>query len=128
MLFNDYLTDIQKTIGKVHETGVLLSSDITADLRTEHLGLLKGELAFLDGSILFFKEYLDLRYRIDKIMYSFHYQDIHAVLRFRYDNADHKPALGFRSHKHTPAGTHQTVVPELREVLEEILTVYLSGS
>jgi len=46
--------------------GLLVHSELTADMRTEQIGLLKGILTFFDGSTLFFKEYLDLRYSIDK--------------------------------------------------------------
>ncbi|WP_417911220.1 toxin-antitoxin system TumE family protein [Candidatus Electronema sp. PJ] len=53
-------------------------------------------------------------------MYSFHYQDMQSVLRFRYDNAAHKPALGFQNHKHTPEETIASSIPVLSSVLNEI--------
>ncbi|WP_245809291.1 toxin-antitoxin system TumE family protein [Desulfamplus magnetovallimortis] len=96
------------------------------DVRTEHIGLLKGVIGFLDGSTLFFKEYLDLRYRLDKKMYSFHYQDAQATLRFRYDNSDHKPALGFHDHKHTPDKIRSATIPNMQEVLDEITNTYFA--
>lgn len=73
---------------------------------------------------LTFKEYLDLRFHLDKKTYSFHYQDAQAQLRFRYDNAAHKPALGFHDHKHTPDETLPSTIPHLQDVLDEIVKIY----
>jgi hypothetical protein len=101
MLFSEYAADVQRHIAEFSQCGLLVTSELTADMRTEQIGLLKGILTFVDGSVLFFKEYLDFRTAIKKKMYSFHYQDAQAVLRFRYDNAAHKPDLGFQDHKHT---------------------------
>lgn len=126
MLLTEYLTDIHKTIAEDTQTGFIVSSDVISDVRTEHIGLLKGVIGFLDGSTLFFKEYLALRYRLDKTMYSFHYQDAQATLRFRYDNADHKPALGFHDHKHTPGEIRSATIPNLQDVLDEIVNTYLT--
>ena len=128
MLLTEYLTDINHTLAEYIQTGLIVSSDVISDVRTENIGLLKGVISFLDGSTLFFKEYLDLRYRIDKKMYSFHYQGAQETLRFRYDNADHKPALGFHDHKHTPLEIYSSTVPNLQEVLYEILNTYLTES
>ncbi|MGE0087770.1 MAG: hypothetical protein AB7S75_25445 [Desulfococcaceae bacterium] len=47
-------------------TGFILSSDMNSDFRGEKIGLIKGFVVFIDGSTLFFKEYVDLRYPIDK--------------------------------------------------------------
>ena len=124
MLLNEYLTDLNKIIADCAETGLIVSSDMMTDIRTEKIGFVKGTLVFLDGSALFFKEYLDLRFRLDKKTYSFHYQDAQAQLRFRYDNAAHKPALGFHDHKHTPEETLLSTVPHLQDVLAEIVKTY----
>ena len=126
MLLKDYLTDIQTSIAECTQTHLIVSSDLVTDFRTENIGLLRGVIEFLDGSTLFFKEYLDLRYSLDKKMYSFHYQDAQAILRFRYDNAEHKPALGFQDHKHTPEETLSSPTPNLQDVLDEIVNTYLT--
>jgi len=89
----DYLSDLTEIINEYSRTGLIASSEITSDFRSEKIGMVKGEIIFFDESALFFKEYLDLRYRIDKKSYSFHYQNLNAKLLFRYDNALHKPAL-----------------------------------
>lgn len=126
MSLKEYLTLIHNTIADYTQTGVIVSSEFVTDIRTDKIGLVKGRVGFLDGSNLFFKEYLDLRYRLDRTMYAFHYQDAHAILRFRYDNAKHKPELGFYEHKHTPEEILPSPIPSLQEVLDEIVEMYLT--
>ena len=126
MLLKDYLADLQAAIRDITQTGSILSSNVSVDIRTDQIGIIKGEIEFLDGSTLFFKEYLDLRYRLDKKMYSFHYQDVQAMLRFRYDNAAHRPALEFQDHKHTPDDIRSAEVPDLQHIVEEIINTYFT--
>ncbi|MCP4113658.1 MAG: hypothetical protein GY749_50390 [Desulfobacteraceae bacterium] len=87
--------------------------------------MIRGKITFFNDSGLFFKEYLDLRHSIDKQAYSFHYQDKDCNLLFRYDNASHKPALGFREHKHIGDKVLQSEIPNLKKILEEIISNYL---
>lgn len=126
MLLSEYLHEITETVSELAETGLILSSELTADFRTKKIGLIKGVLSFSDDSKLFFREYLDLRYRIEKETYSFHYQNKNDGLIFRYDNAAHKPPSGFTYHKHVGTKVVQAEIPNLREVLEEIINDYLT--
>jgi hypothetical protein len=122
----DYLSDLTEIINEYSRTGLIASSEITSDFRNQKIGLVKGEIIFLDESALFFKEYLDLRYRIDKKSYSFHYQDLNAKLLFRYDNALHKPALKFNEHKHIGDRIIFADIPNIADILEEIANNYLN--
>ena len=126
MLLSEYLHEITETVGEVTKTGLILSSGLTADFRTKKIGLIKGMLSFSDDSKLFFKEYVDLRYKIAKETYSFHYQDRDGGLIFRYDNADHKPSLGFTDHKHIEKMVIRAEIPNLREILEETINDHLT--
>ena len=62
---------------------------------------LKGKIVLVDGSVLHIKEYIDAKYKIERVSYAYQYQDRDGELIFRYDNAVHRPALGYRKHKHT---------------------------
>ena len=126
MLLSEYLHEITETVGELAETGLILSSELTADFRTKKIGLIKGVLSFSDDSKLFFREYLDLRYKTEKETYSFHYQNQDGVLIFRYDNAAHKPSSRFTDHKHVREQVVQAEIPNLREVLEEIINDHLT--
>jgi len=127
MLLSEYMREITETVGELTKTGLILSSGLTADFRTKKIGLIKGTLSFSDDSKFFFKEYVDLRYKINKEAYSFHYQDRDGGLIFRYDNADHKPSLGFTDHKHIGKQVVRSEIPNLREILEEIINDHLTA-
>ncbi len=126
MLLSEYLHEITERVGELTKTGLILSSGLTADFRAKKIGLIKGVLSFTDDSKLYFKEYVDLRYKIEKVTYSFHYQDQHGCLIFRYDNAGHKPSLGFSDHKHIEEQIVQAEIPNLGEVLVEIINDHLT--
>ncbi|MBF0413564.1 MAG: hypothetical protein HQK70_12760 [Desulfamplus sp.] len=127
MSLKDYLADMTEVINEYSQTGFVILSEIVSDFRTEKIGFVKGKIIFSDESVLFFREYLDLRYRIDKKSYSFHYQDLSSNLLFRYDNALHKPALGFNDHKHIGDKIIFTDIPNIKDVLVEIVIEYLSS-
>ncbi len=125
MLLSEYLRDLTAIAADLTETGLILSSELTSNFRTSKIGLVKGNMLFTDDSTLFFKEYLDLRYVIEKEMYAFHYQDENGRLLFRYDNASHRPSLDFTDHKHIGGQIIPSDPPDLRDVLEEIINEYL---
>lgn len=126
MFLTEYLSDLTKAIDEYSKTGLILFSDVMVDYRTEKIGIVKGTLVFLNESKLFFTEYLDLRYKINKLAYSFHYQDKDGNLIFRYDNASHKPKLDYEDHKHIGGRILQSEIPEMKNVLEEIISSLLT--
>jgi hypothetical protein len=125
MLLSDYQFNLQAIIQKYVAEGVILSFTFSVDTRSIYLGFIQGRLDFTDTSILFFKEYVDLQLSIDKLAYSFHYQDSATNLIFRYDNAKHKPDLGFSDHKHIKDKIISSSVPDLEKVILEITREYL---
>ena len=48
---------------------------------------MKAEIVLVDGSVLFVREYIDAKYKIEKVSYAYQYQDREGKLIFRYDNA-----------------------------------------
>lgn len=85
-------------------------------------GYLAGTVLFADDSTLHFSEYLDqVGDIIDKLMYTYHYQDQNNQLIFRYDNARHRPPLPTLEHKHLPTEVVETSAPTLDDVLAEIV-------
>lgn len=122
MLLTEYFARIVRDIEEYSKTNLIIDSDLHIDCRTEKIGIIKGTVTFLDNSCLFFTEYLDVKYKIEKLTYSFHYQQKDGTLIFRYDNAQHKPRLGFAAHKHLPSGEIiQFDIPELKDVFGEIM-------
>jgi hypothetical protein len=126
IFLKEYLSDLTHIINNYSKTGFIVSSEVVSDFRSEKIGFIRGKITFSDESVLFFKEYLDLRYYVDKKTYSFHYQDISTTFLFRYDNALHKPDLGFKEHKHIRDKIIQTDIPDIGDILEEIISEYLT--
>lgn len=98
------------------------SSDVNLEKRGELVGFIRGEVGFSNGSVLFFRELIDLRLPLKKVMYAYHYQQADGALVFRYDNtAHHKTVPTFPFHKHLHAGNVMpSDIPTLELVLREI--------
>lgn len=126
MLLSEYLSDIVRTIDEYSKTELIAHTDISSDIRTPKLGIIKGTITFIDDSKLYFTEYVDSRYKTQKLSYSFQYQNNQNELIFRYDNAAHKPQLPFAEHKHLRDGsTVKAEPPEFSEILREIIDLFL---
>lgn len=126
MLLSEYLSNIVRTIDEYSKTELIAHTDISSDIRTPKMGMIKGAITFIDDSKLYFTEYIDARYKIQKLSYSFQYQNNQNELIFRYDNAAHKPKLPFTEHKHLGNGsTVKAEPPEFAEILREIIDFFL---
>jgi hypothetical protein len=127
MLLTEYLEAFSKVIDEYSKTGLIFSSQVHVDIRAEHIGLIKGSITFIDESRLFVTEYLDVSYDIERLTYSYHYQNKEGRLVFRYDNAAHKPVLGFIHHKHSGDGVVESEVPDLDGVMLEAIHHFMGG-
>ncbi|MFN8388274.1 MAG: DUF6516 family protein [Anaerolineales bacterium] len=98
------------------------SPDVSLEKRGDVVGFIRGEVEFNDGSILFFRELIDLRLPLQKVMYAYHYQRANGSLAFRYDStAHHKHISTFPNHKHLPDGKIESSdIPVLEQVMREI--------
>ena len=99
------------------------SSSITLDQRSANIGLVRGEIYFLDGSVLHVREFVNTHSGLERYMYVFHYRRADGSQVFRYDNTDHYPELlTAPHHKHLAEGTppQPTTPPDLAVVLNEI--------
>ena len=98
------------------------SPDLNLEKRGEVVGFIRGQVELSDGSELFFRELIDLRLPLQKVMYAYHYQNADGMLVFRYDNtAHHKTLPTFPFHKHVQSGeVVPSEVPTLEQILREI--------
>lgn len=106
--------------------------DVVYEVRPENQGFVHGDLIFLDGSRLHFREYVDCDPVVERLTYSYNYMRADSTLIFRYDNTPHHFHLGlpsFPDHKHDLGGTQivQSSRPELADILEEIATFISAG-
>lgn len=54
MFLSEYLTQITKTIDEYAKSGMILSSEIESDIRSEKIGLIRGNFLFIGRAKLFF--------------------------------------------------------------------------
>lgn len=126
MLLSEYQANLAEIIGRYARTDLIVASELNADARTPKIGVIRGVITFFDGSQLFFNEYVDARYRLEKLTYAYHYQDADGSLIFRYDNAAHKPALLFPCHKHLSDGvTIESAAPDFVVLIDEAMERFI---
>jgi len=119
-LIEDYFRQVETLIANA---GIIHSSSITYDKRSTHVGLTRGDIYFLDGSLLHLREFVNVEHGIERYMYAYHYQRPDGTLAFRYDNTPHFPALPtFPHHKHEASEANVVAAspPDLQAVLTEI--------
>ncbi len=107
---------------------VVHSFDMTYDKRGSHEGFIRGEVYFVDGSMLHLREFVDVETAIDRLIYVYQYMNFARKLVFRYDNTGHHKKLNlptYPHHKHN--GSELNVLassaPDLMAVLREIETL-----
>ena len=119
--FPEYARSLEDALDKVVATGEAVLVSLQVDQRSAVRGFIAGSLQFHNGSILHFREFVDISQAEPKIMYAYHYQDADHNLIFRYDNAAHRPALPQPEHKHTQSDINVSPVPTLPGILDQIL-------
>jgi hypothetical protein len=118
-MIQTYFAQIKRIIDQYAATSFVLEARLNIDIRPGDQGYLTSTLTFADDSKLHVSEYLDQTGEsVDKLMYTYHYQDADNRLIFRYDNARHKPALASVEHKHLPTQIIAASAPTLDEVRE----------
>ena len=125
-VIKEYLAELNKFI---NEVPFQLLTNIQSENRGDAALYVKGEIVFIDGSALHFKEYFIAIPVLKRLAYSYHYQDAGKKLILRYDNADHYTEVETKPyHKHVG----NTVLPsknvEIKEVINEIISVFTKYS
>jgi len=120
----EYFDQIRKSI---ESASVVATYGITFDKRSTHEGFLRGEIYFVDGSILHVREYVDVQDQIERLTYVYQFMDSTQQFLFRYDNTGHHQKLGlptFPDHKHEnrEENVMTSAGPRLADVLDEIKT------
>jgi hypothetical protein len=117
-----YFNQVKAIVDPYAATSFVLDANVSFEMRPGGQGYLNGSIIFADGSTLYFREFLDaVKDTVDKLMYTYHYQDAGHQLIFRYDNARHRPPLRSLEHRHIPGQVTEAPAPTLEEVLAEIV-------
>lgn len=126
MLIETYFKQLQQAI---EARAIIQSFNISFDKRGTYEGFIRGEVYFVDGSILHLREFVDVEISRQRLMYVYHYSDAAKKLVFRYDDTGHHQELQlptFPHHKHT---NHEDNImassaPDLSQVFDEIETIF----
>ena len=85
---------------------VVQSSSITYDKRSAHEGFVRGEIYFVDASVLHLREFVDVETTTERLLYVYQYMDARKQLPFCYDNTGHHKQRNlptYPHHKHAAA-------------------------
>jgi hypothetical protein len=122
MSLSKYLKQFRQVVGKLESYGYAESVEIREEIRPNKQAIVKAKIVLIDRSVLHIKEYIDDRYKIQKVSYAYQYQDKSGTLIFRYDNAIHRPVLGFRQHKHIRDGLIiEAILPDVSDIIDEVI-------
>lgn len=119
MLIEEYFQEIEADIATCP---YVFESHVFKDKRSFYIGIIEGEIYFIDDSVLYFIEFVNVKEKTEKYKYSYHYQDKDGKLIFRYDMAPHHREIEtFPHHKHVNLKKFiKAFTPRLAEVLNEI--------
>ncbi len=112
---------LKKVQALLNASPLIIQPSISVEDRGE-VWFLRGNVDFIDGSSLHFRELFIGRGRKHKKTYTYHYQNREGKLIFRYDNSPHFPdLLNAPHHKHQADGSVlSSNLPDLEPVLREI--------
>lgn len=123
MLLHEYCSRVRSAIGNFENYGFAEYVNFREEIRAGKQVILDIEIRVINGSMLFIREYVDAKYRIERLRYAYQYHNKNGELIFRYDNAAHKPLPGFKEHKHLSDGKiiHSSP-PDIFDLLDEVIT------
>lgn len=96
--------------------------NVSADLRPGEQAVLKAEVLLVDATELYIRIFY-LGGKANKLLsYAYQYQQADGTLIFRYDNAKHKPNLGFECHRHQADGKIVAAdPPRIEDLVQEVI-------
>ncbi len=117
----------EKNIRKALKTADWYSTDIAVDYNFDiSLGVLfaDGKIVFYDETVLEFTESVTP----ERFRYRYHYMKADGMLIFRYDNVPHhREVPSFPDHKHYPDRIVESRIPDLNQVIEEVIDIILES-
>ena len=114
-MIQSYFTRVRN---KLKEISPLIKADtVTFEMVSADMGMLRGRVAFIDGSVLDFRELLST----SEHDYRFHWMDGSNKLIVRWDTAPHYKNLDiFPHHRHLSRGVSSSGEMDLVAVLDYI--------
>ena len=112
---------------------IVRTFSVTYDKRSTHEGFIRGEIIFVDNSLLHLREFIDVELGCDRLVYVYQYMGDGQQLIFRYDNTGHhrkRNLSTYPHHKHIGSedNVETSTGPDLAVVLDEIQTLVIISS
>lgn len=125
MRVETYFRQVSNTI---EACPIVHAFDVTYDKRSTYEGFIRGEIFFIDDSLLHIREFVDTESSPERLTYVYQYMSPTQDLIFRYDNTGHHRQLDLSTyphHKHEKCEERVVAssAPELPAVLTEIETL-----
>lgn len=118
----EYIDQFRKALERLLDFGLTESFDFKQEIRPGKQATINAEVILINETILYIRAYISAKYKISLLSYAFQYQSKDGKLIFRYDNATHKPPLGFEEHKHMENGDIiEASSPDPRDLVDEII-------
>ncbi len=118
-MIREHFVTIEKLI---RDDPLVISSEIHKTSTSPETAYIKGEILFMDGTVLAFFEHVRVAGIVLNITdYRYHYMTEENEMIFRYDNAPHHQEVDtFPHHKHLPSGLQRGDMPGFESVMDEI--------
>ncbi|HBQ97314.1 MAG TPA: hypothetical protein DD761_02120, partial [Cyanobacteria bacterium UBA11691] len=101
MSVNEYIDSVRGALQRLEDYGLVEAIAFNSEVRAGGQALLNIKITLIDKSQLYIREYVTTsasKHDLNRVSYAYQYQSEDTSLIFRYDNAQHKPALGFDEH------------------------------
>ncbi|MCX9013999.1 MAG: DUF6516 family protein [Candidatus Methanoperedens sp.] len=119
MRIRDYYSQIETII---KDSLIITHFSIDFDEIDVNVGYIKGKLELIDGSFLYFIEYVEIRDVPERIKYKYQWQKENGDLIARWDNVPHHKEIDtFPYHMHDADGVHPSEDVDLEAIIDRIM-------
>lgn len=126
MSLRDYLEQVRSGLQTFEDYGLSEQIDFFTEIRPGAQAVLQASVKLIDTSELYMRAYLLETGTVQQLSYAYQYQTQAGKLIFRYDNAAHRPSLGFDNHKHDTDGRIVPAEPPGIEILVQEIIDYMT--
>jgi hypothetical protein len=122
MNFRDYYSKIESLITQF---SLIINFSIEFEEITEDIGYIKGKLELMNGSVLYFFEFVEIQKNVPILVkYKYQWQSSEGNLLKRWDNAPHHREINtFPHHVHDPEGVYPSLAMNLKLVFDNDLSI-----